>query len=107
MTQVIINTGVDRYEAASTGVDRGRSFGFVENCREGAPLAYSSSRTDAAVLLRRVTGKAIATQQNLYLDAVYYRRKHRLAKGLAFLTDKHRCGAPSKASAMQREQLRT
>ena len=51
--------------------------------------------------------KAIATQQNLHLDTVYDRRKHWLAKGFASLTDKHRCGAPSKVSAVQREQLRT
>lgn len=51
--------------------------------------------------------KAIATQQSLHLDTVYDRRKHWLAKGFASLTDKHRCGAPSKVSAVQREQLRT
>ena len=51
--------------------------------------------------------KAIATQQNLHLDTVYDRRKHWLAKGFVSLTDKHRCGAPSKVSVVQREQLRT
>ena len=51
--------------------------------------------------------KAIATQQSLHLDTVYDRRKHWLAKGFVSLTDKHRCGAPSKVSVVQREQLRT
>ena len=51
--------------------------------------------------------KAIATLQSLHLDTVYDRRKHWLAKGFVSLTDKHRCGAPSKVSVVQREQLRT
>ena len=50
--------------------------------------------------------KAIATQQNLHLDTVYDRRKHWLADGFTSLADKHRSGAPSKVSAVQREQLR-
>src|SRR5665647_26903 len=48
--------------------------------------------------------KAIATQQNLHLDTVYDRRKHWLTDGFTSLADKHRCGAPSKESAAQREQ---
>ena len=51
--------------------------------------------------------KAIATQQNLHLDTVYDRRKHWLTDGFTSLADKHRCGAPSKVSVVQREQLRT
>src|SRR5665647_1711736 len=51
--------------------------------------------------------KAIAIQQNLHLDTVYDRRKHWLTDGFTSLVDKHRCGAPSKVSAAQREQLRT
>lgn len=51
--------------------------------------------------------KAIATQQNLHLDTVYDRRKHWLTDGFTSLADKHRCGAPSKVSSAQREQLRT
>ena len=51
--------------------------------------------------------KAIATQQNLHLDTVYDRRKHWLTTGFTSLTDKHRSGAPSKVSAVHREQLRT
>ena len=50
--------------------------------------------------------KAIATQQNLHLDTVYDRRKHWLTDGFTSLADKHRSGAPSKVSAVQREQLR-
>ena len=49
--------------------------------------------------------KAIATQQSLHLDTVYDRRKHWLTDGFASLADKHRCGAPPKVSAAQREQL--
>ena len=49
--------------------------------------------------------KAIATQQKLHLDTVYDRRKHWLAKGFTSLADKHRSGAPSKMSAVHREQL--
>ena len=51
--------------------------------------------------------KAIATQQDLHLDTVYDRRKHWLTDGFTSLADKHRCGAPSKVSVVQREQLRT
>ena len=50
--------------------------------------------------------KAIAAQQSLHLDTVYDRRKHWLTDGFASLADKHRCGAPPKVSAAQREQLR-
>lgn len=50
--------------------------------------------------------KAIATQQNLHLDTVYDRRKHWLTSGFSSLADKHRSGAPSKVSAVQRDQLR-
>ncbi len=50
--------------------------------------------------------KAIATQQNLHLDTVYDRRKHWLTAGFISLAEKHRSGAPSKVSAVQKEQLR-
>ena len=50
--------------------------------------------------------KAIATLQNLNLDTVYDRRKHWLHSGFSSLADKHRSGAPSKLSSVQKEQLR-
>ena len=52
------------------------------------------------------TAKAIATQQDLHVDTVYDRHRDWLSEGFTSLADKHRCGAPSKVSEAQREQLR-
>jgi transposase len=52
------------------------------------------------------SAKAIASQQKLNLDTVYDRRTDWLTGGFSSLVDKHRCGAPSKVSEVQREQLR-
>jgi transposase len=50
--------------------------------------------------------KAIAAKQDLHVDTVYDRRRDWLSEGLTSLADKSRCGAPSKVSEAQREQLR-
>lgn len=52
------------------------------------------------------TAKAIATQQDLHVDTVYDRHRDWLSEGFTSLADKSRCGAPSKVSEAQREQLR-
>ena len=50
--------------------------------------------------------KAIAAQQELHLDLVYDRRKHWLAEGIPWLTDKYRRGVLAQLTETQREQLR-
>ena len=57
MMHTIIKTGVDRYEAASAGVDRIRPGWAEENCGEGSRLAHASPGTDVALFWRRVAGK--------------------------------------------------
>jgi transposase len=49
--------------------------------------------------------KAIAEQQGLCREAVRIRRRKWLKSGLASLPDKQRCGAPSKLTDEQRQQL--
>ena len=52
-----MKTGVDRYEAASAGVDTRGSGWVVENCAEGSRLAHASPSTDTALFWRRVAGE--------------------------------------------------
>jgi transposase len=52
------------------------------------------------------SAKAIAEQQGHHLDTVYDRRKSWLEKGYASLSDRYRCGAPSKLNTEQKELLR-
>ncbi|KWO73927.1 hypothetical protein WM31_00630 [Burkholderia ubonensis] len=53
-----------------------------------------------------VPAKEIARRQELTLEAVYERRYRWLEKGMASLPDAARCGAPSKLSLEQLEQLK-
>jgi transposase len=48
----------------------------------------------------------IVVLQGLNIDTVYDRRKNWLSKGLAFLFDVHRSGAPPKLNAIHREQIK-
>ena len=49
--------------------------------------------------------KDIVALQNLNIDTDYDRRKNWLSKGLAFLYDVHRSGAPPKLNAIHLEQI--
>lgn len=53
-----------------------------------------------------VPAKEIARRQELTLEAVYERRYRWLAKGVGGLSDAPRCGAPSRLSPEQLEQLK-
>jgi len=65
-------------------------------CHRAQPLLYFDDGMRA---------NDIMALQNLNIDTVYDRRKNWLSKGLAFLFDVHRSGAPPKLNAIHREQI--